>query len=105
MINDNIEYTRKIAIVTSIIGISTFKTSKTMQANKFFSNEPPTTKNEALQVLRLNKLATLREISLQFRILACRYHPDKWDTSKPFSKDEANKKFKAISNVKELLLD
>ena len=65
----------------------------------------PTIKSKALQVLQLSNLATSREISLQFRILARRYHPDKWDESKSFLKDEASEKFKAISNAKELLLD
>ena len=65
----------------------------------------PTTKYEALQVLWLNNLATSREISLQFKILALRYHSNKWDKSKPFSKDEATEKFKVTSNAKELLLN
>ena len=64
----------------------------------------PTTRKEALQTLRLSNYATTREIILQFRILARRYHPDKWDTSKPFSKEKAAENFKAIANAKELLL-
>ena len=65
----------------------------------------PTTKSEAFRTLRLNNSATTREIILQFRILARRYHPDKWNEPKFFSKEEAIEKFKAIANAKELLLD
>ena len=36
-----------------------------------------TTKSEALQILKLQKSATSREIIYQFRILARKFHPDK----------------------------
>ena len=61
--------------------------------------------NLALNYLELKTNASHREIILQFRMLSRKYHPDKWNPSRNFSKEEGLEKFKCIANARDFLLD
>ena len=58
------------------------------------------TRSLAYSHLSLPHNATRREIITQFRILSRTYHPDKWNTSRSFTKAESVKKFQMIANTK-----
>ena len=69
------------------------------------NNNNKMTRRSALLHLDLLPNASRREVIIQFRILSRQFHPDKWNTSKPFSKKEGIEKFKTIANAREFLLD
>ena len=62
-------------------------------------------RRSALLHLDLPPNASRREVIMQFRMLSRQFHPDKWNASKPFSKEEGIEKFKIIANAREFLLE
>ena len=63
------------------------------------------TKKEARTILGVNNLATKREITLRYRILSRKYHPDKWTPDLKYSIDICTERFKIIANARDKLLD
>ena len=63
------------------------------------------TKTTALRHLDLLINKTRREFIMKFRILSRSYHPEKWHSSKSFSKEEGIERFKIIANARDYLLD
>ena len=57
------------------------------------------TKSDALRVLNLDGRCSDREIRRMYRLLARKYHPDKWCDSCMFSRREGEEIFKCISNA------
>ena len=58
----------------------------------------------AKKILGTTLNACRREIKLKYRLLARKYHPDKWVEECAFSKKEAECYFKDISNAYQHLL-
>ena len=56
-------------------------------------------KSDALKVLNLDGRCSDREIRRMYRLLARKYHPDKWCDSCMFSRREGEEIFKCISNA------
>ena len=60
---------------------------------------------EARKLLGVRSNYTKREVVLRYRILARKYHPDKWNSSVLHSKELSADKFKMISNAKDALIN
>ena len=63
-------------------------------------NDAVTTK-----ILRTTRDACRREVRLKYRLLAQKYHPDKWAEKYQFSKKEVENYFKDIFNTYQHLLE
>ena len=59
---------------------------------------------EARNVLNVSVNASRREISLKFKILSRKHHPDKWSPDSKDSYSTRTKKFQIIANARELLV-
>ena len=62
------------------------------------------TRTEARNILNVGINASQREISLKFKILLRKYHPDKWSPDSTDSYSTRTKKFQIIANTRELLV-
>ena len=51
------------------------------------------------RTLGLNQNANKREVKLKYKLLARKYHPDKWCTECKFSSENAETIFKEIANA------
>ena len=60
---------------------------------------------EAKKILSVESNYSRREITLRFRILARKFHPDKWTPESKYSKDVCMEKFKRIANARDLLME
>ena len=60
---------------------------------------------EARKLLGVRSNHTKREVVIRYRILARKYHPDKWNSSALHSKEVSTEKFKMISNAKDALIN
>ena len=63
------------------------------------------TTQEARRILNIEGFYTKREVILRFRILARKYHPDKWTPESSYSKEICMEKFKCVANARDLLLE
>ena len=60
---------------------------------------------DARNILNVGASASRREISLRFKILSRKYHPDKWSSdSCSDSYDVRTTKFQIIANARDLLV-
>ena len=57
------------------------------------------TMNQAKQILNIDNNATRKEIRLKYKLLARKYHPDKWVQKCEFTKSQGAEYFKGISNA------
>ena len=75
--------------------------------NVFFAIYEYKTINISITLLQLllSYNASQREIIIQFRILSRTWYSDKWNSSKSFSKEEGDEKFKVIANSREFLIE
>ena len=60
---------------------------------------------ESRKLLGVRSNFTKREVVLRYRILARKYHPDKWNSSALHSKEVSAENFKMISNAKDALIN
>lgn len=70
----------------------------------FNFNSTKMTRVEARNILNVGINASRREISLKFKILSRKYHPDKWSPESSDSYSTRTKKFQIIANARELLV-
>ena len=62
------------------------------------------TPQDARRILDVGKKASRREITLRYRILSRKYHPDKWSPDRAYSREISAEKFKFVSNARDVLL-
>ena len=62
------------------------------------------TLEDARRMLDVGEKATRREITLRFRILSRKYHPDKWSPDRACSREVSAENFKFVANARDVLL-
>ena len=61
------------------------------------------TRFEAYRVLTVTRSCSEREIRRKYRLLARKYHPDKWNEKCEFTKEVSEKIFKNLSSAYTLI--
>ena len=64
---------------------------------------PNMSKYEAISVLDVNRKFSSREMKVKYKILAIKYHPDKWRERCDIMKDDGMEIFKGVVDAYDIL--